>query len=110
MGMDLPIFTATYGINIIKGDGFSMGPGINLDSRTFFSSTSQKAQNILDAIIAGLVLGTKVRINSFITYYSLFGYDIMFTDASGAINGSQYFFSKQCFFFVEGYDRGKSAA
>lgn len=44
-GLDLPVFTATYGRNIIRRDNFSLGLGLNLDSRTFYSPPSQqKAQ------------------------------------------------------------------
>jgi len=103
-GMDLPVFTATYGINLKKGDGFSMGLGVNLDSRTFFSSPDKKVKNVIDAFNAGIVLGTKIRLKPWVSYYSLIGYDFMFTDATGqAVNGNQiYLQNNVSFLFLKG--------
>lgn len=103
-GMDLPVFTATYGINLKKGDDFSMGIGVNLDSRTFFSSPDKKVKNVIDAFNAGFVLGTKIRLKPWVSYYSLIGYDFMFTDATGqAVNGNQiYLQNNVSFLFLKG--------
>lgn len=103
-GFDLPIFTATYGRNIIKGDNFSMGLGVNLDSRTFYSSPSNKAKKIVDAFNVGFVIGTKIKINDWITYSGFWGYDIMFTDATGTggANGSQYYLQNNVSFLIKG--------
>jgi len=103
-GFDLPIFTATYGRNIIKGDNFSMGLGVNLDSRTFYSSPSTKAKKIVDAFNVGFVIGTKIKINNWITYSGFWGYDMMFTDASGSngANGSQYYLQNNLSFLIKG--------
>jgi hypothetical protein len=102
-GLDLPVFTATYGINFIKGDDFSLGIGINLDSRTFYSAPTTKAKNIIDAFNTGVVLGTKIRINKWLSYTSLLGYDIMFTDAKSSFsNGSQYYLQNNFSFLLKG--------
>ncbi|MDI1234502.1 MAG: hypothetical protein PSX81_09485 [bacterium] len=103
-GYDMPIFTATYGRNIIKGDNFSMGLGVNLDSRTFYSSPSNKAKKIIDAFNIGFVIGTKIKINDWITYSGFWGYDMMFTDASGSTgaNGSQYYLQNNVSFLIKG--------
>lgn len=81
-GMDLPVFTATYGYNLIKGDNLSIGLGVNLDSRTFYSSPSSKAQNIIDAFNFGFVIGLKVKLRPWLTYTTLGGYDYMLVDGS----------------------------
>lgn len=102
-GLDLPVFTATYGINIVKGDDFSLGIGVNLDSRTFYSSPTSKAKNIIDAFNTGIVVGTKIRIQNWITYTSLLGYDFMFTDATGSFsNGNQYYLQNNFSFLLKG--------
>jgi len=103
-GLDLPIFTATYGRNIIKGDKFSMGLGVNLDSRTFYSSPSTKAKKIVDAFNAGFVIGAKIQLKSWLTYSGFWGYDIMFTDANKTIgaNGSQYYMQNNLSFLIKG--------
>ncbi len=103
-GMDLPIFTATYGRNLIKGDKFSLGLGVNLDSRTFFSAPSTKAQKILDAFNVGVVVGLKIQLSSWITYSGFIGYDIMFTDANGSkgANGKQYYAQNNISFLLKG--------
>ena len=103
-GLDLPIFTATYGRNIIKGDKFSLGLGINLDSRTFYSSPSNKAKKIVDAFNAGFVIGTKIQFNNWLTYTGFWGYDVMFTDANKTVgaNGSQYYMQNNLSFLIKG--------
>lgn len=103
-GYDLPVFTATYGRNIIKGDNFSLGLGVNLDSRTFYSSPSTKAQKIIDAFNVGFVIGTKIKIKDWLTYSGFWGYDVMFTDVNGAngANGSQYYLQNNLSFLLKG--------
>jgi len=102
-GLDLPVFTATYGINFVKGDDFSLGIGINLDSRTFYSAPSAKAKNIIDAFNTGVVLGTKIRLKKWLSYTSLLGYDIMFTDAKSSFsNGNQYYIQNNFSFLLKG--------
>ncbi|NQW42806.1 MAG: hypothetical protein HQ463_05170 [Bacteroidetes bacterium] len=102
-GLDMPVFTFTAGRNIIKGDKFSLGIGLNLDSRTFFSSPTQKAKNIIDAFNVGFVIGAKVRIKDWLTYSGIGGYDFMFTDATGnAINGGQIHIQNNFSFLLKG--------
>lgn len=103
-GLDLPIFTATYGRNLIKGDKFSMGIGVNLDSRTFYSSPANRAKKIIDAFNAGFVIGTKIQFKSWLTYTGFWGYDIMFTDANKTVgaNGSQYYLQNNLSFLLKG--------
>jgi hypothetical protein len=81
-GMDLPVFTATYGYNLIKGDYFSMGLGVNLDSRSLYSSPNSRAKNIVDAFNVGFVIGMKIKLQKWLTYTTLAGYDYMFVDAA----------------------------
>ncbi|MDP2174676.1 MAG: hypothetical protein Q8K70_02070 [Bacteroidota bacterium] len=102
-GLDLPVFTATYGINIVQGDDFSLGLGINLDSRTFFSSPSAKAKNIIDAVNTGIAIGVKIKLKPWLTYYSISGYDLMFTDAVGSFaNGNQFYIQNNFSFLLKG--------
>ncbi len=102
-GLDLPVFTATYGTNLIKDDDFSLGVGINLDSRTFYSSPDKKAKAIIDAFNVGFCVGAKVRINDYITYFGIGGYDFMFTDAKGkSVDGNQIYLQNNVTFFLGG--------
>lgn len=105
MGLDLPVFTATYGKNFIKSDNFSMGLGINLDSRTFYSSPQQKAKNIVDAVNVGLVLGIKIQLKKWLTYTTLAGYDRMFIDknySNSNGSGNQYYLQNNFSFLLKG--------
>ncbi len=105
LGMDLPVFTATYGRNIIKGDKFSMGLGINLDSRTFYSSPAQKAKNIIDAASFGLVVGIKIKLTEWLTYTTLGGYDYMIVDANYSnknSTGTQIYLQNNFSFLLKG--------
>jgi hypothetical protein len=101
-GLDLPVFTATYGINIIKGEDFSLGIGVNLDSRTFYSSPNQKAKSIFDSFNTGFAVGTKIKLKPWVSYYSIIGYDFMFTDAPGVINGNQIYLQNNVSFLLNG--------
>jgi|GEM_PF-1241162 len=105
-GMDLPVFTATYGYNVIKSDEFSLGLGVNLDSRTFYSSPTSKAKNIIDAFNIGFVVGIKVRLKSWLTYTTLAGYDYMFVDAGNqqelSTKGNQIYLQNNFSFLLKG--------
>lgn len=102
-GLDLPVFTITAGSNIIKGDRFSLGLGLNLDSRTFFSPPAQKAKKVIDAFNVGFVIGVKAKLNDWLTYSGFGGYDFMFTDAtSGGINGNQIYVQNNFSFLIKG--------
>jgi hypothetical protein len=102
LGLDLPVFTATFGMNIVKGEDFSLGLGINLDTRTFYSAPDQKARKIIDAFNTGIVVGTKIKLKPWISYYSLIGYDFMFTDATGTLNGNQIYLQNNVSFLLNG--------
>lgn len=105
MGLDLPVFTATYGKNFIKSDNFSMGLGVNLDSRTFYSSPQQKAKSIVDAVNVGLVLGIKIQLKNWLTYTTLAGYDRMFVDknySNSNGSGNQYYLQNNFSFLLKG--------
>lgn len=105
MGYDLPVFTATYGWNLIKGDDFSLGLGLNLDSRTFYSSPQQKADRILDAVNTGIVTGIKIRIKNWLTYTTLAGYDYMFVDRNNSnsnSSGTQIYTQNNFSFLLKG--------
>ncbi|MBL7837452.1 MAG: hypothetical protein JNM67_08050 [Bacteroidetes bacterium] len=105
MGLDLPVFTATYGKNIIQGDDFSLGLGINLDSRTFYSSPQQKAESIIDAMNVGLVLGIKIKLKDWLTYTTLGGYDHMFVDKNFSNtngSGTQIYLQNNFSFLLKG--------
>lgn len=105
LGLDLPVFTATYGQNLIKGDDFSLGIGVNLDSRTFYSSPQQKAKNIIDAFNVGPVLGIKIKIKEWLTYTTLGGYDFMFVDKNNSNsngNGRQIYLQNNFSFLLKG--------
>ncbi|MEZ4804915.1 MAG: hypothetical protein R2852_05385 [Bacteroidia bacterium] len=105
LGLDLPVFTATYGLNVIQNDGFSLGLGVNLDSRTFYSSPQSKAQNIIDAFNVGFVVGVKIRMNDWLTYTTLAGYDYMFVDANQSnqnANGNQIYLQSNFSFLISG--------
>ncbi len=105
MGLDLPVFTATYGKNIIKGDKFSLGLGVNLDSRTFYSSPQQKAKNIIDAMNVGLVVGVKIQLKDWLTYTTLGGYDHMFIDKNNSNengSGQQIYLQNNFSFLLKG--------
>ena len=105
LGMDLPVFTATYGRNIIKGDKFSMGLGLNLDSRTFYSSPAQKAKNIIDAASIGFVVGIKIKLTEWLTYTTLGGYDYMIVDANYSnknSTGTQIYLQNNFSFLLKG--------
>ncbi len=104
-GCDLPVFTATFGKNIIKGDKFSLGLGINLDSRTFFSPPSQeKLSKCIDAWNFGVAVGVKIRINNWISYHCIGGYDIMFCDktSSTGTDGKQIYVQNNISFLLKG--------
>jgi hypothetical protein len=105
LGMDLPIFTATYGKNIIRSDRFSLGLGVNLDSRTFYSSPLQKAKNIIDAVSLGMVVGIKIKLNDWLTYTTLGGYDYMIVDANYSnknSSGTQIYLQNNFSFLLKG--------
>jgi hypothetical protein len=105
LGMDLPVFTATYGRNVIKGDKFSLGVGVNLDSRTFYSSPAQKAKNIIDAASIGLVVGIKIKLTDWLTYTTLGGYDYMIVDANYSnknSTGTQIYLQNNFSFLLKG--------
>lgn len=105
LGLDLPVFTATYGQNIVQGDNFSLGLGINLDSRTFYSSPQQKAQGIIDAFNIGMVLGIKIKVKEWVTYTTLAGYDHMFIDKNFSNtngNGTQIYLQNNFSFLLNG--------
>ena len=105
LGMDLPIFTATYGKNIIRSDRFSLGLGVNLDSRTFYSSPLQKAKNIIDAVSLGMVVGIKIKLKDWLTYTTLGGYDYMIVDANYSnknSSGSQIYLQNNFSFLLKG--------
>lgn len=105
-GMDLPVFTATYGYNLIKGDDFSLGLGVNLDSRSLYSSPQSKAKNIIDAFNVGFVVGMKIRLTDWATYSTLAGYDYMFVDAGNQKNlnstGNQIYLQNNFSFLLKG--------
>lgn len=104
-GMDLPVFTATYGWNVIKGEAFSLGLGVNLDSRTFYSSPEKRAKNIIDAFNAGFVVGVKIRLKPWLTYTTLAGYDYMFVDANYSnhnTSGTQIYLQNNFSFLLKG--------
>lgn len=103
-GLDLPVFVATFGTNFIKGDDFSMGIGLNLDSRTFYSPPSQKKiEKLIDAWNVGFVIGTKIKMKDWLTYTGFWGYDFMFTDAKGqSTDGSQYYLQNNFSFLLKG--------
>lgn len=103
-GLDLPVFTATFGSNFIKGDAFSMGIGLNLDSRTFYSPPSQqKIQKLVDAWNIGFVIGTKIRLKDWITYTGFWGYDFMFTDSKSKLSdGTQIYLQNNVSFLING--------
>jgi hypothetical protein len=82
LGKDLPVFTLTYGWNIIRRSNFTIGAGLNLDSRTFYSNPIKKARYVIDAVNTGVVIGLKARLKPLITYSCLAGYDLMFVDAN----------------------------
>ena len=84
LGKDLPVFTLTYGWNLIRQSKFSLGAGLNLDSRTFYSNPIKKARYVIDAVNTGIVLGIKVQLKPRVTYTCLAGYDVMFVDAIGS--------------------------
>lgn len=88
LGMDLPVFTATYGMNFIQGDDFSLGLGVNLDSRSFYSSPQERVESVIDAMNIGFVVGIKIRLNDWVTYTTLAGYDYMFDTNSKNRNTS----------------------
>ena len=105
LGMDLPIFTATYGKNIIRSDRFSLGLGVNLDSRTFYSSPLQKAKNIIDAVSLGMVVGIKIKLKDWLTYTTLGGYDYMIVDANYSnknSSGTQIYLQNNFSFLLKG--------
>lgn len=105
MGMDLPVFTATYGMNFIKGDDFSLGLGINLDSRSFYSSPQARAERIIDAFNVGFVFGIKIKIKDWLTYTTLTGYDYMFVDAISSnknASGNQIYLQNNFSFLLKG--------
>lgn len=105
LGLDLPVFTATFGRNIIKGDKFSLGLGINLDSRTFYSSPLQKAKNIIDAASIGVVVGVKIKLTEWLTYTTLGGYDYMFVDqnfSNSNTTGTQIYLQNNFSFLLKG--------
>lgn len=105
MGLDLPVFTATYGMNFIKGDDFSLGLGVNLDSRTFYSSPQAKAQGIIDAFNVGVVVGIKIKLKDWLTYTTLAGYDHMFVDAlksNSNAGGTQIYLQNNFSFLLKG--------
>jgi hypothetical protein len=105
-GMDLPVFTATYGYNLIKGDDFSLGLGVNLDSRSFYSSPSSKMKNIVDAFNIGFVVGMKIRMRPWLSYTTLAGYDYMFVNAANekGLNetGNQIYLQNNFSFLIKG--------
>lgn len=105
-GFDLPVFTATFGRNIIKGDDFSLGLGLNLDSRTFFSPPSKKKlDKLVDAWNVGIALGMKIRFNKWMTYHCVGGYDFMFTDQSNTSKtaiGRQIYVQNNISFLLKG--------
>jgi hypothetical protein len=105
-GMDLPVFTATYGYNLIKGDDFSLGLGVNLDSRTFYSSPNSKAKNIIDAFNVGFVVGMKIRLKPWLSYTTLAGYDYMLVDATNNKSldsrGNQIYLQNNFSFLIKG--------
>lgn len=101
MGLDLPVFTATYGMNFIKGDDFSLGLGVNLDSRTFYSSPQEKAEKIVDAFNIGFVVGIKIKLKDWLTYTTLAGYDYMFdTNKDNASSDGNNIFLQNNFSFL----------
>lgn len=105
LGMDLPVFTATYGMNFIKGDDFSLGLGVNLDSRTFYSSPQVKAKGIVDAFNLGFVVGIKIKLKDWLTYTTLAGYDYMFVDANQSnanAAGTQIYLQNNFSFLLKG--------
>lgn len=105
MGLDLPVFTATYGRNLVKGDNFSLGLGVNLDSRTFYSSPQQKAERIIDAMNVGVVVGVKIQLKDWLTYTTLAGYDHMFVDQNFSNengNGTQIYLQNNFSFLLKG--------
>lgn len=104
MGMDLPVFTATYGMNFIKSDEFSLGLGVNLDSRTFYSSPQVKAQGIIDAFNVGFVVGIKIRMKDWLTYTTLAGYDFMFdtNKSNNESSGKNIFLQNNFSFLLKG--------
>ncbi len=105
-GMDLPVFTATYGYNLIKGDDFSMGLGVNLDSRSLYSSPNSKAKNIIDAFNVGFVVGMKIRLKPWLSYTTLAGYDYMLVDAGNnkslESTGNQIYLQNNFSFLLKG--------
>jgi hypothetical protein len=105
LGYDLPVFTATYGLNIVKGDAFSLGLGVNLDSRTFYSSPQQRAQSVIDAFNVGPVVGVKIQLKNWLTLTTLGGYDFMFVDeiqSNSNGNGTQIYLQNNFSFLLGG--------
>lgn len=102
-GMDMPVFTVTIGRNIIQGDKFSLGLGVNLDSRTFYSPPSQKAQKIIDAFNVGFAIGVKIKFTDWLSYHTITGYDFMFTDkTSSGSDGRQIYMQNNVCFLLGG--------
>ena len=105
LGYDLPVFTATYGWNVVRGDDFSLGLGVNLDSRTFYSSPQQKAKGVIDAFNIGTVIGIKIKMKEWLTYTTLAGYDFMFVDQNRSnknSNGTQVYLQNNFSFLLKG--------
>jgi len=104
LGLDLPVFTATYGINVIQGDEFSLGIGVNLDSRTIYGSSQNKLKDIIDAYNIGPVIGAKIQLKDWLTYTTLGGYDFLFLSDPRASNqsGSQIYLQNNFSFLKNG--------
>lgn len=104
LGLDLPVFTATYGMNVIQGDEFSLGIGVNLDSRTIYGSSQNKLKDIIDAYNIGPVIGAKIQLKDWLTYTTLGGYDFLFLSDPRASNqsGSQIYLQNNFSFLKNG--------
>ena len=89
-GLNLPVFSFSVGWNVLENDQFSLGFGVNMDTRNYFGNRQNQVGVMIDAFQTGVIVATKVKINDRFTYSGFYGYDFMFTgkrlDADGKRN------------------------
>ena len=79
--------------------------GVNMDSRTFYSPPFVKSQGIIVAFNVGFVVGVKIKLNKWLSYTTLAGYDYMFVDANFKeenSNGNQIYLQSNFSFLLKG--------